>query len=411
MDITTLSPKIYFSNSDLFHGNPTSSSGASINGKISRMEFNGRNFTNLVDIITGLPVSDHDHAINSIVFGNSGELYMAIASNTNGGRPGKLSSTGLQKESYLSSAIVVANLRDPKFNGTITYTAADDGDMIAKGISVYAYGLRSPFGLTLHSNGNLYATDNGPNLGYGSMATGCGPNDVIPAEIDKDKVIHVVKNKYYGHPNPKRAVALKDSRQCQWHPTTSEANNGYTPPIAVLPSSVDGIIDYHANYFDGQLRGNLIVAKFGDALFRIVLTPDGTAAVTESKNGIPLNGDKGLDLTLAPDGTIIEARYSLNQVWYQKPIETKTSTLKIYTVFPYRGPSTGGNTLSIYGANFDNKSTLITVGGIKCKTQIFISAKQINCKLPGGTPALVDVVARKGLETSEFLQGYRYITG
>lgn len=36
-----------------------------------------------------MPVSDHDHGLNNIVFGNNGELYFAIGSNTNGGVPGK----------------------------------------------------------------------------------------------------------------------------------------------------------------------------------------------------------------------------------------------------------------------------------------------------------------------------------
>jgi glucose/arabinose dehydrogenase len=42
------------------------------------------------DIITGLPVSDHDHGLNAIEFGDEGEIYFSIGSNTNGGVPGQL---------------------------------------------------------------------------------------------------------------------------------------------------------------------------------------------------------------------------------------------------------------------------------------------------------------------------------
>ena len=55
-------------------------------------------------------------------------------------------------------------LSHPDFNSTIKWSALDDGNMIATGIDVYAYGLRNPFGLMLHLNGNLYGTDNGTFL-------------------------------------------------------------------------------------------------------------------------------------------------------------------------------------------------------------------------------------------------------
>jgi glucose/arabinose dehydrogenase len=106
--------------------------------------------------------------VNQIEFGNRGELYINIGSNTNGGVPGRLSGSGLLKENYFSASTVIANLSNPIFDGYIEYDAPDDGSPRSRrGISVFAPGLRNPFGLTLHSNGKLYATDNGPNTGYG----------------------------------------------------------------------------------------------------------------------------------------------------------------------------------------------------------------------------------------------------
>jgi len=54
-----IDPPIYFSSADLFHKDPNSSSGKSINGKIQRAS--GANLDIIEDILTGLPVSDHDH--------------------------------------------------------------------------------------------------------------------------------------------------------------------------------------------------------------------------------------------------------------------------------------------------------------------------------------------------------------
>ena len=132
-----------------------STSGTSISGKI-RMA-SGLNLETVITLISGLPVSDHDHGLNAMVFGDNGELYFALGSNTNGGVPGPLSGSKLLKENFLSAAVNVAYLFHPDFNGTITWTSPDDGNMIAKGIDIFAPGLRNCFGLEYHSNGKLYA--------------------------------------------------------------------------------------------------------------------------------------------------------------------------------------------------------------------------------------------------------------
>ena len=50
---------VYITTSFFFHGDTASSSGNSINGKIKKIS--GANLDVIVDIVTGLPVSDHDH--------------------------------------------------------------------------------------------------------------------------------------------------------------------------------------------------------------------------------------------------------------------------------------------------------------------------------------------------------------
>jgi hypothetical protein len=70
MDPNPDSPTVYCSSSFFFHGDSTSSSGDAINGKIHAVS--GANLDQVEHVITGLPVSDHDHGINAIEFGNHG---------------------------------------------------------------------------------------------------------------------------------------------------------------------------------------------------------------------------------------------------------------------------------------------------------------------------------------------------
>lgn len=106
--------------------------------------------------------------LNGLTFGDNGEMYIQVGSNTNGGLAGPLSGSQLQKENYFSSSTVVAELSDPLFDGIISYDKDDDGKPVSgRGIEVYAPGVRNSFSMVLHSNGYLYGTDNGPNAGYG----------------------------------------------------------------------------------------------------------------------------------------------------------------------------------------------------------------------------------------------------
>ncbi|MEL7331649.1 MAG: malectin domain-containing carbohydrate-binding protein, partial [Cyanobacteria bacterium J06560_2] len=52
-------------------------------GQVSVLE--GPNFGTLTPLITGLPVSNHDHGVNGLEFDNDGNLYIAVGGNTNAG--------------------------------------------------------------------------------------------------------------------------------------------------------------------------------------------------------------------------------------------------------------------------------------------------------------------------------------
>jgi hypothetical protein len=344
--------------------------------------------------------------------GNNGELYINVGSNTNGGIPGKLSASGLMRESYFSGATLVANLGKPGFNGFVTYNAQIDGDPVTgfgpNGVEVFAAGLRNPYGVVLHSNGKLYTTDNGPNETYGKMATGCAAGQQILDAYEKDELNLLVRGAYYGHPNHKRGQT--DSRQCVWRSASLPSDSGHTAPLMKLSSSTDGLIEFESDHFNGQMRGNLIASKFTDGLFRIILSPDGNSVQPSSNPAISLGGDNGLAVTQAPNGNLIDARYSASECYVFIPNESASSVLSVKSVFPRRGGLAGGTTLNIFGVNFSGSPT-VTVGGNPCSDVVLLSSTKIQCRLSAGTVGAKDVVVSIGANSYTFVSGYRFITG
>jgi IPT/TIG domain/Glucose / Sorbosone dehydrogenase len=318
-----------------------------------------------------------------------------------------------QGDNVLSGALLVAYLADPDFDGKLTYSAPDYGNLVGgKGsVEVFASGLRNPYGVTLHSNGNLYGTDNGSNLGYGDMMTDCNGASITD-EYTFDKINLYSRGRYYGHPNQQRGKN-GDTRQCKWHGASAPSDGEYTAPLIQMTPSTDGIMEWQTDHFDGQLRYNLIVSKYTGSLYRIILNPSGTAVLAASDPAIPLVGDEGLEVTQAPDGTLIEVRNAANSLFFHQPLEssnTIVSKLIIKSVFPRRGGQAGGTNLSIYGINFTGTLTA-TVGGTDCPI-VTMTVNRIVCKLPGGKAGTVNiVVTNNAKETSTFNKGYRYIVG
>ena len=408
---TSSTPTLYVSHCLTFHGETNSSSGLAINGKVSRVL--GANLDVVEDVVTGLPVSDHDHAVNGIEFGDEGQLYIQVGGNTNAGVIGALSASHIQKDNVLSSATLVAYLSDPNFDGVITYDADDDGNMKSGfGVEIFAYGNRNPFDLVLHSNGYLYGTDNGADIGYGDRSIGCGFGEELPELQQDDKINLLQKGKYYGHANRKRGLS-GDPRQCVFYDYSHPGDANYTRPIVVAPSSANGIIEFQTNHFNGQLRGNLIYSKYKDGMYRVILTEDGTGVIPQSDPPIFLAGNYGLDVTQAPDGKLVDARFIRGMVTYYAPIEASTTTMIVKGVFPRRGPSGGGSNLNVYGINFSTTTAklVVTVGDSNCPI-VSTTARKIVCTLPGGTGTVnVTVTTTIGRPTSIFQSGYRYISG
>jgi Glucose / Sorbosone dehydrogenase len=287
-------------------------------------------------------------------------------------------------------------------------TSTFDGNLVGgRGVELYSVGLRNPFGLVLHSNGNMYTNDNGPNFDFGDTMLGCNGERMVDVE-DFDKLIRLEEGGYYGHPNPKRAK--NDARQCTWHRCTAPSGNGYTAPMMRLESATGGMIEFRTNHFGGQLRGNLIYSQYNGALHRVIISADCKGVLPASNPALPLVGDIGLAVTQAPSGELIEARFQDGHVFFHRPVEAATdATLVVTGVFPYRGVRVGGFTVHIYGTNSDNNRQ-----DSDCASRRIGVHRHSREIVPGGLTlpsglGTVDVQLTLGATTVTFPKFYRYI--
>lgn len=313
------------------------------------------------------------------------------------------------KENVLSAATLVAYISRPNFDGNIQYDAPDDGKQSGGwDVEVFASGLRNPYGLVMHSNGYLYGTDNGPNLGYGDILLSCDGNQRVDEE-EEDKITLLERGTYHGHANRRRGLE-GDTRQCTWRDPLDPATNGFTPPLVIVPAATCGIIEFRSNHFGGQLRGNLISSKYTGALYRTILTSNGRSVSPQTNPPLPIVGDYGLDVTQAPGGELIEVRYQDSDIFFHRPVEPNTSAVKLLSIFPHRGPLAGGSSLHLYGKNLNKNGTpTVTVGGKPC---VVTTTKEfrVQCTIPPGS-GTVDITLTAAGETAVFNQGYRYIKG
>lgn len=310
-------PAIYIARSRLYLG----PDGSPYEGRISRIQQPGYQ---LEDVITGLPVSPYEHGTNGIAFDADGRLYIAQGSNTNAGLPAERFP---REEVPLSGAILVADIFDPAFDGLIVHDppneANDSVDLVSGDVRVFASGFRNPYDLTVHSNGRVFAVDNGPNLDSGPASVGCAESGPDPYEPDELNLIR--EGDYYGHPNRNRG--RDDPRQCTYvssRAISAEAQQ----PIAKLGLGVvpGGLLEFTADSFDGALRGALVYVEWGDPqrVMLVYLAENGerTSSVTQ----LAQHGGRPIDATLGPDGTIYIAEWDAERISYLKPIEPEAGS-------------------------------------------------------------------------------------
>ena len=289
-------------------------------GKITRLS--GPNLETVQDYVVDLPRSSRDHLTNSIEFkpNEPNVLYVSQGSNSSTGAPNNVWSN--RPERLLSAAILRVDLS--KITSLPLSVKTEDGGTYnpfkpSAAVTIFASGLRNAYDLVWHTNGQLYVPGNG------SAAGGNTPNTPIPLPVacqkrldkasngaytspsvpglssigtQRDYLFRVVKNGYYGHPNPQR---------CEWVLNGGNPTAGIDPgevneyPIGTLPDrnwkgiafdfgehfSPNGIIEYRSNVLGGKLQGKLLVTRFSDGRDIIVLTPGGANLdIVNSETGI-----------------------------------------------------------------------------------------------------------------------------
>lgn len=402
-------PQLYVSTSTLFWKSRGDVGWA--NGKVQLMKSNVGGFCLGVvkDVVTGLPVSNYDHGVNGMTFDNVGNLYIAIGSSTNAGVSKIDDALGGVPDSPLSASIVVARLSKPGYNGHVRYDQYHSPGIarqISGDVDVYSSGLRNSYDLVMHSSGEIYATSNSANFGFGSVSTSCDTETIEREDGYADQIIHASQDSYHGHPNRNRGRF--DKRQCVFY--SAETYPGgvegvFRKPLALVESSTDGIIEYTANTFDFQLRGDLFASKFAvgtsGQLYRMKM--NATTGAVEFRTAEEFFGASGLSLVMLPNGAFAMPQIVQGEVLILSPEEVVPKGPYVTSVFPTRGPLRGGYRVIITGYNF-LKPDFISVlfDGIEAEDVEMLNdhGRMLSCTIPSGKVAghiTVQVRTKDGL--------------
>ena len=356
-------------------------------------------------LIDGLPTSNHDHGVNGLVFDNNGDLLICMGGNTNAGVIH--AAIGDLDESPLSGALLKAQTSRGDFNGNITYLDRVTGNPVtdqvlaentdvAPGVHVssFAHGLRNGFDLVLATSGSIYGTDNGPNYGFGYEST--GPNtDTGSHGNGDDELLWIEEGSYYGHAN--RSRGLLDPRQYVYRDEDELESGNFSQHMIELASSVDGIDEYRATTFGGQLRGWLVAQQWN--VGQLLIELDGEGQSVKSSQWIsPLTG--GLNLAMGPGGTVVAVDFTQDRLRFLRPNDAAAIGLTVYDISPWRAPAGGGTPFVIGGAGFVPGQVTVTIGGVSAVV-LSVTPQRVTGILPAlpvnNVGSLYDVVVQGGV--------------
>lgn len=369
-------------------------------------------------VVSGLPVSNHDHSVNGLLFTQKGDLLIAVGGFANLGLPGyKL---GGYWETTLSASILIAELSKPNFDGDIKYSN-DLTPRLAKKISgdveLYSTGLRNTFAMTMLPNGEIYASDQGPNCSFGDTAVSCDdyneeeaakwdPNADVdwkgtvkhesgkancPYSLGRpDKILHITKGNWYGHPNIQRG-----GDECAWiDPFNDKTVDGKSPgstsnykkPLVTVKSPVTGIEGYGSNHFCGKLRGELILSTHkGGNTYRMGVNGDKT---TSGPDEISPTG--GITFVENARGDLIFPRLTAKKVFVLRPKVGLMASVFVAGAVPFRHGKMGGSMITIGGSNFGADPS-VSIGASACVI-VRKTDREIVCTVPAASGgALLDL--------------------
>ena len=217
-------------------------------------------------LASGLPSFVYDdHSTNGLAFGPDGRLYWAV---------GGTSDHGPELDPVAGSILSV----DP-----------DTGEY-----QVYARGLRNPYDLAWCHDGQLFATDNGPD----SL-------DETLVYTPPDELNLILPGKNYGYPDV-------FGNAPSWSDTES--------PIALLPAhgAAVGITCYEGRSFPAEMRGDLFFAIWGRREIRRAHSePTHHGAMWKTYDFVSYKSGAGapIDVIVAPNGDLLWLDYLNGQVY------------------------------------------------------------------------------------------------
>jgi len=408
--------KLYVSHGELFANGGACFEGFSpYSGQVSVLT--GPNFDSVEPLITGLPVSNHDHSINGLAFDNFGNLLICSGGNTNAGVPA--CNIGDVPESPLSAAILKAEVWRSDFDGAVTYVNPATGNLNmdqvfgnlvdqlgGRDVSVWAPGLRNALNMVYTTNNRIYATDNGPNPGFGPASLSANTQSNNDAS-DGDELNLVEEDRYYGSPNRNRGRC--DDRQNVYHNLNGGSiGDTFAQAMLELQPSTNGIVEYRANAFNGAMRGSLIVQKWNGYTTRVDLSADGRSVTNSEQLNVVMDS---LNIVTGPGGALLGGNYNDNKVSVATP-QNGTAGFNVFDVHPWRAPATGGHSFVIGGTGFGNLgNTTVDIGGVSA-TVTSVSNNRIRGIVPSVANIpndLVDIVVTTGGSQRTLTSAFRYL--
>lgn len=222
-------------------------------------------------IIDDLPAAYTNHQTNAVLFGPDGQMYLTQGATTDHG----------PETDWRAGTVLVAN---------------PDGS----NLRVFASGLRNSYDVVMSPAGELFVTDNGPDL-----------LDDTLTEVPPDEVNHVIGGENYGYPD-----------YFGFPPEDADTR----APLAALPQNAasTGIAFVTGDLFPADYQGDLFAGVWFKAgwdnvqVYHVDLEPAGETYTAEAQPFI-----RGLehitDVDVGPDGALYVADFTTGYIWRIAP--------------------------------------------------------------------------------------------
>lgn len=171
-------------------------------------------------------------------------------------------------------------------------------DLEARSYTVFAEGVRNPYDLAFDANGNLYASDNGPDA-----------PDLNLLSVPPDEINLIEEGKHYGYPDYFGEVL---------------AESGTESPVVQFPASSapTGMLIYDGNNFPAEYDGAIFAALWGNAAIN---HPTGhrIAVITSSDDGYAQGSladfarglRRPIEVIQSPAGTLLIADFETGRIF------------------------------------------------------------------------------------------------